>query len=246
MPSQKITWKAKVISSSVLTIKQDTEKEDRQALIRAGWEATQPGRASKAKKAREKYLQQVKQRRWASHEGLSTPSGSSGGKTMCNIARPSSTTTDAPISPPPAIPARTVSVVDSDNQRMQRQQHEMQYANWLKQLELHRDQQRHQSEEKKLLLRVELENKRKQFLDLQTEHTRKRDSYNQKNFHSHAMNSNNSADTDNSLVGTEERLMTPSDMASPSSGATNTTKMKKISTKAKVTALLPPNSGVIE
>lgn len=53
----KLSWKLRLVSAAVLAIKNDTEKEDRQAAIKASWEAAQPGRAAKAKKAREKYLQ---------------------------------------------------------------------------------------------------------------------------------------------------------------------------------------------
>jgi hypothetical protein len=45
------------VSSVALTVKNDTEKEDRQAAVRATWEVGQQGRAAKAKKSRDKYVQ---------------------------------------------------------------------------------------------------------------------------------------------------------------------------------------------
>lgn len=53
----KLSWKLRLVSAGVLAIKNDTEKEERQAAIKASWESAQPGRSAKAKKAREKYLQ---------------------------------------------------------------------------------------------------------------------------------------------------------------------------------------------
>jgi hypothetical protein len=49
---KKVSWKLRIISSSSIAIKNDTEKEDRQSAIKAQWEPAQPGRALKARKAR--------------------------------------------------------------------------------------------------------------------------------------------------------------------------------------------------
>lgn len=54
--SVKLPWKLKFISSVPLAIKNDTEKEDKQAAVRASWESNQPGRAAKAKRLRDRYL----------------------------------------------------------------------------------------------------------------------------------------------------------------------------------------------
>ncbi|KAJ1560371.1 hypothetical protein HK405_007341, partial [Cladochytrium tenue] len=55
------SWRLRVFLSdpSVLTIAKDTEKEDRYKMIKDSWEATQPGRAARAREAREAYLKQL-------------------------------------------------------------------------------------------------------------------------------------------------------------------------------------------
>ncbi|KAJ3193292.1 hypothetical protein HK101_005088 [Irineochytrium annulatum] len=59
--SDPLTWKLRLISTDAasLIVARDTEKEDRYKAIKDGWEAAQPGRAAKAKEAREAYLKQV-------------------------------------------------------------------------------------------------------------------------------------------------------------------------------------------
>lgn len=58
---ERVSWKLRFVSSTILNIKNDTEREDQQATIRASWEAGQPGRALKAKKSREKYLKNTQE-----------------------------------------------------------------------------------------------------------------------------------------------------------------------------------------
>lgn len=52
----KLSWKLKLSSGAPLTVKNDTEREDLQAAIRASWENGQVGRSHKARKARDKFL----------------------------------------------------------------------------------------------------------------------------------------------------------------------------------------------
>ncbi|KAJ3402871.1 hypothetical protein HDV05_008193, partial [Chytridiales sp. JEL 0842] len=54
-------WKLRVIctDNATLSIAKDTEKEDRYKLLKDSWEAAQPGRAAKAKEAREVFLKGV-------------------------------------------------------------------------------------------------------------------------------------------------------------------------------------------
>ena len=57
-----ITWYMKVFSSETLAIVKDTDKEDREKALKASWEANEPGRAEKAKKARAKFMLQERLR----------------------------------------------------------------------------------------------------------------------------------------------------------------------------------------
>ncbi|KAI9014739.1 hypothetical protein BC832DRAFT_618467 [Gaertneriomyces semiglobifer] len=54
-------WRLRIISTDTasLTVTRDTEKEDRHRAIKDAWEAAQPGRAAKAREAREAYLKQM-------------------------------------------------------------------------------------------------------------------------------------------------------------------------------------------
>lgn len=58
-----ITWYMKVFSSETLAIVKDTDKEDREKALKASWEANEPGRAEKAKKARAKFVLQERLRK---------------------------------------------------------------------------------------------------------------------------------------------------------------------------------------
>lgn len=51
-----LSWYMKVFSSETLAIVKDTDKEDREKALKASWEANEPGRAEKAKKARAKFV----------------------------------------------------------------------------------------------------------------------------------------------------------------------------------------------
>ncbi|KAJ3104288.1 hypothetical protein HDU97_009364 [Phlyctochytrium planicorne] len=55
------TWKLRLISpdSASLLVSRDTEKEDRHKAIKDSWEASHPGRAAKAREAREAYIKQM-------------------------------------------------------------------------------------------------------------------------------------------------------------------------------------------
>ncbi|KAJ3217012.1 hypothetical protein HDU67_008657 [Dinochytrium kinnereticum] len=55
------SWKLRLISpdSASLIVSRDTEKEDRHKAIKDSWEASHPGRAAKAREARDSYLKQV-------------------------------------------------------------------------------------------------------------------------------------------------------------------------------------------
>lgn len=47
-----VAWQMKVYSSETVAIIKDTDKEDREAQLKASWEADEPGRAEKAKLSR--------------------------------------------------------------------------------------------------------------------------------------------------------------------------------------------------
>ncbi|KAI8609212.1 LD-carboxypeptidase-domain-containing protein [Chytriomyces sp. MP71] len=56
-----LAWKLRIISTDTasLIVVKDTEKEDRYKMIKDSWEASQQGRAARAREAREAYLKQV-------------------------------------------------------------------------------------------------------------------------------------------------------------------------------------------
>ncbi|KAI8853937.1 hypothetical protein BC829DRAFT_439713 [Chytridium lagenaria] len=60
-PMEPHTWRLRLISpdSASLIVSRDTEKEDRYKAIKDSWEASHPGRAAKAREARDSYLKQV-------------------------------------------------------------------------------------------------------------------------------------------------------------------------------------------
>jgi len=51
-----ISWVIKVISPECVSVVKDTEKADREQKIKESWETNEPGRASRAKQSRERYL----------------------------------------------------------------------------------------------------------------------------------------------------------------------------------------------
>jgi hypothetical protein len=55
-----VGWVLKVISSASVGIVKDTEKEDREQVIRESWEEAEPGRAEKAKQSRAKFMAKMK------------------------------------------------------------------------------------------------------------------------------------------------------------------------------------------
>ena len=54
------TWKLRLVSidTASIVVARDTEKEDRHKAIKETWETSQPGRAAKAREARDSYLKQ--------------------------------------------------------------------------------------------------------------------------------------------------------------------------------------------
>ena len=58
-----VGWVLKVISSASVAVVKDTEKEDREQVIREGWEEAEQGRAEKAKQSRAKFLAKQKKMR---------------------------------------------------------------------------------------------------------------------------------------------------------------------------------------
>ncbi|KAJ3161058.1 hypothetical protein HDU86_007677 [Geranomyces michiganensis] len=59
--TSELTWRLRMISTDVasLAVARDTEKEDRYRLVKDSWEASQQGRAARAREAREQYQKQV-------------------------------------------------------------------------------------------------------------------------------------------------------------------------------------------
>lgn len=59
--TSKIFWSLKVFSSDSIAVVRDTDKEDQDKEIKRLWEEKEPGRAEKAKRARKRYLLQLRQ-----------------------------------------------------------------------------------------------------------------------------------------------------------------------------------------
>eukprot|EP01116_Phalansterium_solitarium_P016294 TRINITY_DN3769_c0_g1_i3.p1 TRINITY_DN3769_c0_g1~~TRINITY_DN3769_c0_g1_i3.p1 ORF type:complete len:556 (-),score=177.56 TRINITY_DN3769_c0_g1_i3:53-1720(-) len=57
LPTDTLPWKSRFLSVVALVIKPDTEREEKHAGLRQTWEQGQAGRAAKAKKARDQYVQ---------------------------------------------------------------------------------------------------------------------------------------------------------------------------------------------
>ncbi len=66
----KVPWKLRITSPNALAIKNDTEREEREASIRASWEHGQSGRAMRAKRTRDKYLKARKENPETRHSAI--------------------------------------------------------------------------------------------------------------------------------------------------------------------------------
>jgi len=51
-----ISWVSKWFTSETLALVKDTDKEDKEARLKASWETAEPGRAEKATKSRQRFL----------------------------------------------------------------------------------------------------------------------------------------------------------------------------------------------
>jgi hypothetical protein len=146
----KLSWKLRTISSTILIIKNDTEREEKEASIRASWEVGQTGRATRAKKTRwiiiydfhkcrEKFLK----------------------------ARAKE------VKPKPEILK-----VNKDEWVQHKDNHLKEFQNHKAKLEREREQEKQGNTEKLASLIVELESIRKDFAQLQDEENKKRELYN--------------------------------------------------------------------
>ncbi len=61
--TEKICWVAQVIAQDSLALVRDTKQEDKEKQTRKSWEDSEPGRAERAKKARRKFLIELKKER---------------------------------------------------------------------------------------------------------------------------------------------------------------------------------------
>lgn len=61
--TDKICWVAQVIAQDSLAFVRDTKQEDKEKQTRKSWEDSEPGRAERAKKARRKFLIELKKER---------------------------------------------------------------------------------------------------------------------------------------------------------------------------------------
>jgi hypothetical protein len=61
--TDKISWVLQIFSQETLALVRDTKQEDKEKQTRKSWEDTEPGRAERAKKARRKFLIEVKKER---------------------------------------------------------------------------------------------------------------------------------------------------------------------------------------
>lgn len=59
--TNKILWSLKIFSSDSVAVVRDTEQQDYERDVKKQWEDKEPGRAERAKKARRKYMLQLKQ-----------------------------------------------------------------------------------------------------------------------------------------------------------------------------------------
>lgn len=55
-----MSWVLKFFTSETICLIKDTDKEDREKALKVSWETTEPGRAEKAAKSRQRYLIQQK------------------------------------------------------------------------------------------------------------------------------------------------------------------------------------------
>lgn len=54
--TESLTWCIKMFNSETLALVKDTDKEDREKALKASWETTDPGRAERAARSRQRYL----------------------------------------------------------------------------------------------------------------------------------------------------------------------------------------------
>ena len=54
--TENLTWCIKMFNSETLALVKDTDKEDREKALKASWETTDPGRAERAARSRQRYL----------------------------------------------------------------------------------------------------------------------------------------------------------------------------------------------